>query len=118
MMSETVDELVMARRRMEHQKLINELHRTNNILGISLLVTSLTAVLMAMVVYSCFVTLQCVRVTLIKNLLVSVLFQGHFTLILQVLLFMARTENLPDTRCFFKRTSFCEAIISGQSSSS
>lgn len=26
---------------------------------------------------------------------------------------MARTENLPDTRCFFKRTSFCEAIISG-----
>ena len=47
-------------------------------------VASLTAVLLAMVVYSCFVTLQCMRVTLIKNLMVAILFQEHITLVLQV----------------------------------
>ena len=47
-------------------------------------VASLTAVLLAMVVYSCFVTLQCMRVTLVKNLLVAILFQEHITLVLQV----------------------------------
>ena len=47
-------------------------------------VASLTAVLLAMVIYSCFVTLQCMRVTLVKNLMIAILFQEHITLVFQV----------------------------------
>ncbi|KAL8571714.1 hypothetical protein ACOMHN_030577 [Nucella lapillus] len=98
-------------RSWEEEQFIRDLHKANNIMGISLLVMSLTAVLLAMVIYSCFVTLQCMRVTLIKNLMVAILFQEHITLVLQALVYFARTENLPDIRCLFRNTSFCEALI-------
>ncbi|XP_076451343.1 calcitonin gene-related peptide type 1 receptor-like [Babylonia areolata] len=98
-------------RSWEEEQFIKELHKANNILGISLLVMSLTAVLLTMVIYSCFVTLQCMRVTLIKNLMVAILFQEHITLVLQALVYFARAENLPDIRCLFRNTSFCEALI-------
>ncbi|KAK7093310.1 calcitonin receptor-like protein 1 [Littorina saxatilis] len=95
----------------EKEQFINDLYKANNILGMSLLVASLTAVLLAMVIYSCFVTLQCMRVTLIKNFLVAILFQEHITLVLQALVYFARNERLPDIRCLFRNTSFCEALI-------
>lgn len=93
------------------RKYMMALHKANNIMGMSLLATSMTAILLAMVVYSCFVTLQCMRVALIKNFLVVILLQEHITLVLHVLLYFARTQNLPDIRCLFRTTTFCEVIV-------
>lgn len=109
--SSSYADLEKVRRSEEKELFIKDLYRANNILGMSLLVASIAAVLLAMVVYSCFVTLQCMRVTLIKNLLVSIMFQAHIHLVLQALIFFARNENLPDIRCLFPNTSFCETLI-------
>ncbi|XP_071106604.1 PDF receptor-like [Haliotis cracherodii] len=90
---------------------VASLYKGNNILGISLLSISVTAVLLAMFIFSSFVSLQNVRTLLLKHLLVAFLFEDFLTLIQQALVYLARKMKVPDIRCFFKSTVFCETLL-------